>query len=58
MSKNNKNARKIKEARERKGVKGPAKTTTLHKKKAWYRTGNNNNPKKTRGGVDKQAQTE
>lgn len=60
MSKNSKNARKIKEARDRKGVKGPAKTTCKNSKpKAWFRVGNNNNPKKNvRGGVDKQAQPE
>lgn len=61
MSKNSKNARKIKEARERKGVKGPAKTTCLNSKpKAWFRTGSNNDPKRKAGrkGVDQQAQSE
>lgn len=61
MSKNSKNARKIKEARARKGQKGPAKTVCLNSKpKAWFRVGNNNNPKKPgdRKAVDKQAQPE
>lgn len=62
MSKNNKTARLVKEAKSRNrknGFKGPAKTTCLHKKaKAWYRVGNNNNGKKNAKAVDKQAQPE
>ena len=61
MSRNNKNARKIKEAKARKGQKGPAKTTCLNPKpKAWFRLGDNNRPKKPgdRKGVDKPAQSE
>lgn len=47
MSKNSKNARLIKAAKERKGQKGPAKTVCKHnKKRAWYRIGNNNNGKR------------
>lgn len=47
MSRNSKNAQRIKAARERKGVKGPAKTVCKHNKaRAWYRVGNNNNSKK------------
>lgn len=47
MSRNSKNAQRIKAARERKGVKGPAKTVCKHNKaRAWYRVGNNNNGKK------------
>lgn len=60
MSKNSKNAQRIKAAKSRNrknGFKGPAKTTCLHKKaRAWYRVGNNNNGKKAAKGVDKQAQ--
>lgn len=57
MSKNAKNARKIKAAREQKGVKGPAKTVCKHnKKQAWYRIGNNNNGK--RGGAKPEAASE
>jgi hypothetical protein len=41
MSANSKNARKIRAARDRKGVKGPKSTTPKHgKKKAWYQIGN------------------
>lgn len=65
MSKNSKNAQRTKEAKSRNrkdGFKGPAKTACLHNKaRAWYRLGNNNNPKsKPRGGkaVDSQAQSE
>lgn len=61
MSRNNKNARKIKQAREQKGKKGPAKTTCLNPKpKAWFRVGNNNNGKKAGAAktVDSQAQSE
>ena len=61
MSKNNKNARKIKEARARKGQKGPARTVCLNSKpRAWFRLGDNNRPKKPgdRKTVDKQAQSE
>lgn len=37
MSKNNKNRTRIIAARERKGVKGPARTTPVHtKKRAWF----------------------
>lgn len=47
MSKNAKNARKIREAKQRnraKGYKGAAKTKCLHNKNnAWYRVGDNNN---------------
>lgn len=58
MSKNNKNARKIKAARDRKGVKGPTRTTCLNSKpRAWFRLGNNNKPKTgRRPAVDKEAQ--
>lgn len=61
MSRNSKNAQRVKAARERKGVKGPAKTTCKHnKKRAWYRIGNNNNGKRagSKASVDGQAQTE
>jgi hypothetical protein len=64
MSKNSKNAQRIKQAKTRNrkdGFKGPAKTTCLHKKaRAWYRLGNDNNPKNKKGNksVDKQAQPE
>lgn len=61
MSKNNKNARKIKAAKDRKGVKGPARTSCLNSKpRAWFRLGNNNAPKKPgdRKRVDTQAQSE
>lgn len=61
MSKNSKNAQRIKAARDRKGVKGPAKTVCLNKKpRAWFRLGDNNRPKKPgeRKTVDKQAQSE
>lgn len=60
MSKNAKNARRIKEARERKGVKGPAATKCLNPKpKAWFRVGNNNNGKRAPAkAVDVQAQAE
>lgn len=61
MSKNSKNASRIKEARTRNrknGFKGPARTTCLHKKaNAWYRTGNDNIGKKNSRTVDKQAQS-
>lgn len=61
MSKNSKNASRIKAAKSRNrkdGYKGPAATQVKHTKaRAWYRIGNSNGKKVVKS-VDKQSQPE